>query len=98
MSHHLRVMLTVTGVSLAKGKQKMPALQAELPFGSQERSPWYSRKDGHNSWSLKSPISGRRNQCLSTGNGERFSAKHWLVARQFPSNQELGLSYRSGPP
>ena len=66
MSHHFRVMLTVTGVSLANVKQKMPALQAELPFGSQKRSPWYSRKDGHNSWSLKSPILGRRNQCPNT--------------------------------
>lgn len=43
VSHHPRVMLTLTGVAPAKGRQERPASKGEMLL--------VLRKAGHNSWS-----------------------------------------------
>lgn len=97
MSHHPRVMLTVTGGSLAKGRQERPAQQAgELAFGRKGRRPCHSGR--------MATIAGRKNRflclCNQCPNTERWKqgpirSNRPLVARQLLSNQERGLSDRS---
>lgn len=74
MSHHLGVMLTVTGDSRAKGEgQERPAQQAgEVPFGSKGRSPWYLEKMSPTAGpeSPQSPGFATNAPPLSTGNEE----------------------------
>ena len=71
VSHHPRVMLTVTGVSLAKGKQEASQHCKQNCLLAAGEKPLVLRKDSHNSWSRKFPIPGLRNRCPNVEHWKR---------------------------
>lgn len=92
-SHHLGVMLTVTGVSLAKGEGAREARPASgrSAFWQQWKKPLVLRKDVLSSWSRKYPVPSLRNQCPTTGHWKRgMILSNRLVTRQIPSNWDGG--------